>query len=70
MRDGKKGKNKTVILKGAERTAQVLSITELQALGKLAKKIEKTFGYPQDIEWAIENEVLFITQSRAITNLI
>jgi pyruvate,water dikinase len=39
---------------------------ELQALGK---RIEKVFGRPQDVEWALDSDAVFhITQSRPITS--
>ena len=41
-------------------------ITELAALGK---KIEKHYGVPQDIEFCVAKDELFIVQSRPITTL-
>ncbi|MGG1443398.1 phosphoenolpyruvate synthase [Brevibacillus laterosporus] len=41
-------------------------ITELAALGK---KIERHYGVPQDIEFCVANDKLFIVQSRPITTL-
>jgi phosphoenolpyruvate synthase/pyruvate phosphate dikinase len=38
-------------------------------LAKIAKKIEAEFGSPQDIEWAIYNNKIFLLQSRPITAL-
>jgi rifampicin phosphotransferase len=38
-------------------------------LGELALKIERAFGAPQDIEWAIDRDEIFILQSRPITTL-
>jgi pyruvate,water dikinase len=48
-----------------------ISLTESQVLelGEIALKIEKHFGFPQDIEWAIENGRLYILQSRNIRTL-
>jgi pyruvate,water dikinase len=39
-------------------------------LFKLALKLEKDLGCPQDIEWAIAGRELFLLQSRPITTLI
>lgn len=39
-------------------------------LYKLAKRVEREFGIPQDIEWAIANGKLYLLQSRPITTLI
>ena len=38
-------------------------------LYKLAAKLEKKLGTPQDIEWAVSKEKLYILQSRPITTL-
>jgi len=42
------------------------SIVELAMLGKM---IEEHYGAPQDIEWAITGDTIYIVQSRAITTL-
>ncbi|MCE5184807.1 MAG: hypothetical protein LLF76_01620 [Planctomycetaceae bacterium] len=39
------------------------------SLAEAAVEIEKAFGGPQDIEWAIENGKVFFLQSRPITTL-
>ena len=39
-------------------------------LYKLASRLEKELGCPQDIEWAIAEDKLFVLQSRPITTLI
>lgn len=46
-----------------------LDDSQLFRLYKLGLKLEKSFNYPQDIEWAIENDILYILQSRPITTL-
>ncbi|MFH0974085.1 MAG: phosphoenolpyruvate synthase, partial [Candidatus Micrarchaeota archaeon] len=38
-------------------------------IAKFGRAIEKHYAYPQDIEWAIENGRVYITQSRAITTI-
>jgi phosphoenolpyruvate synthase/pyruvate phosphate dikinase len=43
--------------------------TFIQELQITSMKIEKFFGYPQDIEWAIKEGQIFIFQSRPITTL-
>lgn len=52
--------------------ARCLSTSEIMALAKLAKQVERHFGVPQDIEWAIDRHVAFpgniaILQSRPET---
>jgi len=39
-------------------------------LFKLAKRLVKDLGYPQDIEWAIADGKLYLLQSRPITTLL
>ncbi len=45
---------KEVELEGEERTQPCLSDDELQALREIGRKIERHYGKPQDIEWAID----------------
>ncbi|MBN1972031.1 MAG: hypothetical protein JW787_00210 [Sedimentisphaerales bacterium] len=49
--------------------AHSLSLKQIKRLTKLAQKIETIFGCPQDIEWAIKDNRIWILQSRPITNL-
>ncbi|MHA1234546.1 MAG: PEP/pyruvate-binding domain-containing protein [Promethearchaeota archaeon] len=46
-----------------------LNSLQLRQLHKMGLKLEDLFNYPQDIEWAIENNSLYILQSRPITTL-
>lgn len=46
---------------------QVLDESELKALVELGIKAEGIFGGPQDVEWAIEDEQLYLLQSRPVT---
>ena len=39
-------------------------------LYKLASKLEKEFGCPQDIEWAVAGKKVYVLQSRPITTLL
>lgn len=52
-----------------EQTRQKLSDEEIIALAKLAKAIEVLYQFPQDIEWAIEQDKLYIVQTRPITTM-
>lgn len=49
--------------------SQVLSDMQIADLSHLAIKIENHYQKPQDIEWAIYNKKIYITQSRPITTL-
>jgi pyruvate,water dikinase len=49
--------------------AQVLTPEEIDRLAQLGQQIEAHFGAPQDVEWAIEGENLYVLQSRPVTTL-
>lgn len=48
---------------------QKLTGWQIMKLAQLCHQIEKHYKYPQDIEWAIENNNFYILQSRPITTL-
>ncbi|MEK7613368.1 MAG: PEP/pyruvate-binding domain-containing protein [Patescibacteria group bacterium] len=52
-----------------KREAQKLADEHILHLADVIEMIEKHYGRPQDIEWAIENGTLYILQSRPITTL-
>jgi pyruvate, water dikinase len=47
----------------------VLSDKEVIELSKIIINLENHYGFPVDVEWAIENNKIYITQSRPITTL-
>lgn len=47
--------------------AQVLTDAEIVKIAAYGKKIEQHYGFPQDIEYAVENGKIYIVQSRAVT---
>jgi pyruvate,water dikinase len=49
--------------------AALLTEAEAQAIAALARACAGRQGYPQDVEWAIEGETLYLLQSRPITAL-
>ena len=53
----------------AKRIARALNDTEIAGLVKAGLKIEKHYGMPMDIEWAIKKNEIYILQARAITTL-
>ncbi|MFA6005117.1 MAG: phosphoenolpyruvate synthase [Patescibacteria group bacterium] len=66
----KKGtKNIEVKLTKSLGSRQKISDKEIVEVARLGKKIENHYYFPQDIEWAIEGDKVFITQSRPITTL-
>ena len=66
-RDPNSGRTIKIDLSEGKSKKQVLEDDEIIVLAKLAGKIEKHYGKPQDIEYAIENNRLYIVQSRDIT---
>ncbi|MDD5499680.1 MAG: phosphoenolpyruvate synthase [Candidatus Nanoarchaeia archaeon] len=48
---------------------QVLDDKNIVNLSKIIKSIDEHYDFPQDIEWAVENNEILITQSRPITTL-
>jgi pyruvate,water dikinase len=48
---------------------QALTDEQILQLEHLGRKIEKHFGYPQDIEWCLADDSFYIVQSRPITTL-
>ena len=64
---GKKGGDETIKLDKEKSEKQVLNNYEIKRLAQYAKKLEEHYKKPQDIEFAIENEKIYIVQSRPIT---
>lgn len=52
-----------------EGTKQKITDNQIKSLAKIIAKVEKHYYFPQDIEWAIEGEDIFVVQSRPITTL-
>lgn len=69
VRLGPGGGVSEVLVPKQKQTKQKLSNKNIIELAKLCHKIEKHYGSPQDIEWAIEKNKTYITQSRPITTL-
>lgn len=63
------GAKAVVKLKTEIANAQVLKNHELRRLGEIALKLEEHYQKPQDIEFAIEGEEIYIVQTRPITTI-
>lgn len=61
--------NKEIPVGRSYASAQKLADKHIKALAKLGKKIENHYGFPQDIEWALEDEKLYIVQTRPVTTI-
>lgn len=58
-----------VPLEDKEKQGDILTEQELHELVEAGKKIEQLYGTPQDIEWTIAENQLYIMQARPITTL-
>jgi pyruvate,water dikinase len=56
-------------LHGDESKNPCLTEQEITALSDLMRRVEKFYGYPQDIEWGIEDGQLWLLQARPITRI-
>jgi pyruvate,water dikinase len=63
------GKNVKIMLEEPKRSAQVLADDEVVQLAKIIQSIEDHYKFPQDIEWAVEGQKLFVVQTRPVTTL-
>lgn len=68
MRDAE-GKTIKKELPEKEWDKQVLTNHELKSLANYAIEIEEHYKWPQDIEWAIEKDKIYIVQSRPVTTV-
>lgn len=66
--DGDHG-TKEVPVPADRRTAPVLSDAEISKLANFAKLSEEHYEVPQDVEWGIVGDEIFILQSRPITTI-
>ncbi|MCC7119523.1 MAG: hypothetical protein IT310_13445 [Anaerolineales bacterium] len=53
----------------AERERLSLDDADLRRLSALGEQVEKYYGAPQDIEWALANDQLYLLQTRPVTSL-
>ena len=65
---GKMGGGVEVVEELAD-SRQAIADDQILALAKLGQQIQQEYGFPQDIEWALAEDKLYILQSRPITSL-
>lgn len=63
------GRQEKRAVEDERRRARVLSDEEIEALAQMGERIERHYGAPQDIEWAMAEGKTWIVQSRPITTL-
>ncbi|MDI6723045.1 MAG: phosphoenolpyruvate synthase [Methanobacterium sp.] len=69
IKESEAGKTIKVDVPEDLRNKQVLNDEEILALTKMGKRIHDHYGSPQDTEWAIEDEKVYMLQSRPVTTL-
>lgn len=69
MYASKDGGTQTQELEPEQQNRQALTDEQIVRLERLGRKIEEHFGHPQDIEWCMADDRLYIVQSRPITTL-
>ena len=69
IRDPKSLKTVTIKVSAKKREAVVLTDDEILQLAGYAEILEKHYGIPQDIEWGVEKNKIYILQSRPITTI-
>lgn len=68
-RDPETGSTVNVEVPGDMREKKVLSTDEIERLAELGKRIHNHYNFPQDTEWAIEDDKIYMLQSRPVTTL-
>jgi len=63
------GKNRIVNLNKSLGSRQKISDKQVIEVAKLGLKLEKHYYFPQDIEWAIEKNNIYIIQTRPVTTI-
>ena len=66
---GKEKREETIRIPESKSKSKVLNNSEILRLAELAMRLEKHYKHPQDIEFAIEKEGIYIVQTRAVTTI-
>jgi len=81
LKEKRIGKKKVAFIKGIEgkteikdldakkQDEQVFGLNEINELFNLAIKVEKHYNWPQDMEFALENNKIYLVQSRPVTTI-
>ena len=52
-----------------DQNAQKIPDTKILEIAQIGKKIEEHYGKPMDVEWAMEDDVVYIVQARPVTTI-
>ncbi|MDO8639625.1 MAG: phosphoenolpyruvate synthase, partial [bacterium] len=61
--------NKEIRISKKEGSRQKITDKQIIELARLGRDLEKHYYFPQDIEWAVEKNKIYIVQTRAITTV-
>ncbi len=61
------GMNEKLYIPPSLQEKQKITDTQIKELAAFGEQLENHYGLPQDIEWAVEDEKVYIVQTRAIT---
>lgn len=65
----KNGQNQLLAVDTARQHQPAIDDQQLAQIAGLARMVENHYGFPVDIEWTYENNVLYLLQARPITTL-
>jgi pyruvate,water dikinase len=63
------GENVKIILTPEEQARQKITDEDILALVRIGKRLEDHYGHPQDVEWAKENNTIYVVQTRPVTTI-
>jgi pyruvate,water dikinase len=69
VKDPETGETTEVAVAEERREERVLSDEHLSALVDLGERVEEHYGEPQDVEWAMVDDEIYMLQSRPITTI-
>jgi pyruvate,water dikinase len=69
VKDSETGETTMTEVPADKREARVLSDEEISRLVDIGEQVEDHYGEPQDVEWAIFDDEVFMLQSRPITTI-
>lgn len=61
--------NKKIRVPNALKDKQKIKDAHIEKLAKIGKELEHHYYFPQDIEWAIEKDKIYIVQTRPVTTI-
>lgn len=64
-----KGKNKELVLPKTKQKKVKLTDEQILDLAKIGHRLQQHYRFPQDIEWALADDKLYIVQSRPVTTI-